>query len=594
MTDRAVVAMALAAAAGAWAAMPVPLVVPIFLAATAFGFHRPWLLGLAVVLAASGLGARAEAGLHPVPTGRFSGVVTLVADPSDGLGGGVTVVVRVGDRRVEAQARGRAGARLRPRLAGERVALSGEFRDLSRAARRYLHPRHVVGRLAVHEVGAWSPGNAPTRLANGVRRTMVAGVQSMAPDRRPLFSGFILGDDRGQRPEVVDDFRGSGLSHLLVVSGQNVAFMLALASPVLLRLGLGWRFVAALAVLGIFGVLTRWEPSVLRAEAMAALSLLATTIGRPASGLRVLALAVTGLLLVDPFLVRSLGFLLSVGASAGIALLSRPLAALVPGPRFLAEALGVTLAAQIGVAPILIPVFGGVPVACIPANLLAAPMAAPVMIWGVVAGIPAGLVGGTFAHIVHLPTSAMIAWTAGVARWGASIPMGELGPAHAVVLGVAVGVGRWSGRSRGGRLIARAAGALAAVAVAAPAVAALHPAPLDARTAAAGATVWRRGGATVLVVDASSASPDRLLAGLRALGVRSLDVVVVEPPGIKAAAAVEPTLRRMAVSLLLAPESSPLPDALHPRPGERIRAGPLEVKVTEVVPRLKVSVASFA
>jgi len=81
---------------------------------------------------------------------------------------------------------------------------------------------------------------------------------------------------------------------------------------------------------------------------------------------------------------------------------------------------------------------------------------------------------------------------------------------------------------------------------------------------------------------------NRLISGL------SLGVVVVEPPGIKAAAAVEPTLRRMAVSLLLAPESSPLPDALHPRPGERIRAGPLEVKVTEVVPRLKVSVAPFA
>ena len=92
----------------------------------------------------------------------------------------------------------------------------------------------------------------------------------MAPERRALYAGFVLGDDRGQPVEITDDFRASGLSHLLVVSGQNVAFVLALVSPLLRRLRLGWRLVAGLALLLLFGVLTRWEPSVLRAEAMAA------------------------------------------------------------------------------------------------------------------------------------------------------------------------------------------------------------------------------------------------------------------------------------------------------------------------------------
>ena len=133
----------------------------------------------------------------------------------------------------------------------------------------------------------------------------------------------------------------------------------------------------------------------LRAEAMAALALLSSTLGRPVSGLRILALAVTGLLLVDPLLVGSLGFLLSVGASAGILLLATPLAALLPGPRPLAEALGVTLAAQVGVAPVLVPVFDGLPVASLPANLLAVPVAGPLMMWGMAAGLPAGIVGGT-------------------------------------------------------------------------------------------------------------------------------------------------------------------------------------------------------
>ena len=72
-----------------------------------------------------------------------------------------------------------------------------------------------------------------------------------------------------------------------------------------------------LAVLGLFGAMTRWEPSVLRACAMAATAVLASHLGRPARGVRVLALAVTVLLLADPFLLRSVGFLLSCGASVG-------------------------------------------------------------------------------------------------------------------------------------------------------------------------------------------------------------------------------------------------------------------------------------
>ena len=77
--------------------------------------------------------------------------------------------------------------------------------------------------------------------------------------------GVVLGDGREQRPELADEFRASGLSHLLVVSGENVAFVLALAAPGLRRLGLRSRWLATLGLLGFFGLLTRWEPSVLRA-----------------------------------------------------------------------------------------------------------------------------------------------------------------------------------------------------------------------------------------------------------------------------------------------------------------------------------------
>src|SRR5205823_14924914 len=124
------------------------------------------------------------------------------------------------------------------------------------------------------------------------------------------------------------------------------------------------------------------------------------------------------------------------GASAGIAVLAPPLADLLPGPRVLAGPLAVTMAAQLGVAPVLVPVFGGVPVASLPANLLALPAAGPVMMWGLAAGLPAGLAGGAAARLVDVPTRLLIGWIAAVARWCAGAPLGQLRVAHVVALGI--------------------------------------------------------------------------------------------------------------------------------------------------------------
>ncbi len=588
MGDVAVVVMALAAAGGAWASVRLPLLPVVAVAVVGVATRRPVVVIVGVALAASALGARAEAGLRPPMVGQWRGTATLVGDPSDAFGG-VRVDVRIMGKRVEAQARGRSAARLRQRLAGEQVAMAGELRPVPDSARRYLDRRHVAARLVVAEVGRWEPGSGPSRVANGIRRTLLAGVTSLPADRRALYAGFVLGDDRGQPVEITDDFRAAGLTHLLVVSGQNVAFVLALLSPFLRRLRLSSRLVAGLVLLLLFGVLTRWEPSVLRAEAMAALALVSTTIGRPVSGVRILALAATALLLADPLLVGSLGFLLSVGASAGILLLAKPLAALLPGPRPLADALGVTLAAQVGVAPVLIPVFDGLPVASLPANMLAVPVAGPLMMWGIAAGLPAGILGGAFARLVHVPTEIMVAWVAAVARWGAGLPLGRVRLPHLVAL-AAVVAGAFVARRRGARRAVRGLAAAGVVVLLVPSVAARWPPGLDGRQLVAGAHLWRHGGTTVLVVDGSTTTAGRLLTALHNLDVRRLDVVVTARPGVAAARWIEPVLRRFPARLLVAPPGHRLAGAVVPGEGSRIVAGPLAIDVDAVSPRLAVRV----
>ncbi len=589
MGDRAVVALALAAGAGAWAARPLPLLPVVVLVAVALARRRPALLMVAVALAASALGARSWDGLHPPALGQWSGVATLVGDPAE-VAGALRADVRIGGKRVEAWARGTSARALRERLSGERVHLRGLLSPVPADARQRLARRHVAARMTVQGASLASAGDVPSRLANGLRRTLLRGAEVLAPGPRALYAGFVLGDDRDQRPEVTDDFRASGLSHLLVVSGSNVAFVLALLGPFLGRLRLGGRLAGGLAVLVLFGILTRWEPSVLRAVAMAALTLLAVALGRPASTLRVLSLAVTGLILVDPLLVHSLGFLLSVGACAGIALFSARLTARLPGPRPLANALAVTLAAQVGVTPILVPVFGGLPVASLPANLLGTPVAGPLMMWGMAAGLVAGWSGETMAQLIHLPTGLMIRWVAGVAHWGAAAPLGQLRVAHVAGLAVALGaVAVASRRRRRGTVVA--AWVAAAAVVLAPAVAVLRPAAIDGRSVVPGARLWRSAGASVLVVDDLRASPEALLSSLHQADVRALDVLVVTRPGPAAASDVRALLSRFPPRLVLAPAGHRLPgEVVVPPAGSAVTAGGLAVRVGRDGLRLAVTV----
>lgn len=442
LSDRGAVALAAATWAGAVAARPVAVVPALVLLGLACVTRRPVLFIVASGMVASGLAARAWAGLAPPRPQVVTTTVTLVGDPVR-RAWGTEAAVRWGRTRLLARAApGPAARALAERLAGERVRVEGVVVPFGARAVPHLAARHLAGRLEVVAVQGWSPGSRLAALTNRARRLLVSGAASLPPERRALFTGLVIGDDRAQSAASREAFRAAGLSHLLAVSGGNVAYVLALAGPLLRRLSLGGRLVGGLAVLGLFGVLTRWEPSVLRAEAMAAAAMVAAWRGRPQSGLRLLALAAWALVLVDPLLVRSVGFQLSVAASAGIAVLARPLAARIPGPRPLADVLAVTAAAQAGVAPVLVPVFGPVPLASLPTNVLAAPAAGLVMGWGLPAGLAAGLLAGLgdgrASWLLHRPTAVLVAWIDHVARAGAAPPLPSLGLPALGAIGVAV------------------------------------------------------------------------------------------------------------------------------------------------------------
>jgi competence protein ComEC len=429
-------ALAVAATAGALVGAAVALRGPVWVApctaVVALAARRPWLLVAAVALAACVGSARSWAAIGDVPPRQYIGPAEVVGDPVR-RGAVVNAVLRIDGQRFSVWAAGSPGRRLHARSGGDMVLVDGRIGPIGAGQRRRLAVRHVVGELDVANVIDWWPGTPLSRSTNRTRAVLDRGARVMDDVDRALFRGLVLGDDRDEPQVLVAHFRAAGLGHLTAVSGQNIAFVLAAAGPLLRRCRPFARWAVTLLFLTWFCALTRFEPSVLRAGVMAGLAATSFGLGRSASGLRLLSYAVTILVLVDPFLVWSVGFWLSVTATLGMVLFADRIAAALPGPRWLATPVAVSMAAQLGVAPALWIVFGGEPVAALPANVLAEPAAALTMTFGLPAGIVAGFVPRPLAAVLHGPTVMSVRWLRFVAAAAASVDEPGLRPYVAAV-----------------------------------------------------------------------------------------------------------------------------------------------------------------
>jgi competence protein ComEC len=565
-----------------WGAGLVTLMVALAACAVAAAASRPLLLCAAGLCLAAVVGARCWAGVEPPPrTAMWSGEAALVTDPISEAGAVRTQLRLAGGRHVDALGFGAAGGCLRPRLAGERVEVEGTLAPPAAVSRDRLAVRHVSARLTVATCRPAGAGPVWMRVANGLRRTLARGATTLPEERRGLWAGLVVGDDREQPADVEADFSAAGLTHLLAVSGQNVAFALAAAGPLLRRFGLRGRLVAAVVVLGLFGTAVRWEPSVLRATTMAALALLAGALGVEASPLRLVSLAAAGLVLVDPMLVHRLGFRLSVAAVVGLALWARPLAARLPGPALLRDTLAATLAAQAATAPVLL-TLGGLPPASVPANVLAVPAAGPIMVWGLTGGLAAGLAGGWMAAVLHLPSRLLLAWLVAVADGAAGLP---LAPVGAVTVAVTAGLVWLAVRSPAGRRRSFAVAAALVLVLPSAANAATGPRDLADDQPAFGLRLWRGEGTTVAAVDGGD--PARILTGLRSRGVGRIHLLVATRTGPRVLAPLAAVLDRHDVVTLVGPARL---DVAGLRPlvlDQPTRAGPFTV-VQDATGSLKV------
>jgi competence protein ComEC len=484
----------------------------------------------------------AEAVLLEPPDQRSWGTTVAVARlERDGPGAGERVLLR-------ATAHGGVRARWPRSPTGAVVRVRGRVRALG-PADDFERVRGAHAQIAVESVVPTGRRRGGVAGAlDGVRRRAEGALSRALPaNEAALARGMVLGQDDALSDEVRDEFRASGLSHLLAASGTNVALLAALVVAVATAVGLGLtgRMLLALAAIAAYVPLAGGGPSIQRAGVMGAAGLLAVLAGRPASRWYALLLAAAATLALNPRSVADVGWQLSFGAVVALLAIGPGLAAGLRRavPAVLAEALALTVAATIGTAPLLAVHFGSVSIVSLGANLLAAPVVAPIMWLGAVAAA----LGQVAPGLAAVPTAlagyplGYLEWLAGAAARlpaaQAAVGLSPLGAvvAYAAFAGIAItlraqgpALRRWVPRRRRGVLVAAVAAGLALSVGVARSRAPAPPAGLRVSFLDIGqgdATLIQHGEHALLVDTGPPGGP--VVRRLREAGVRRLDVLVM-------------------------------------------------------------------
>jgi competence protein ComEC len=261
--------------------------------------------------------------------------------------------------------------------------------------------------------------------------------------RRGIVLGVVLGEDEGLPADVQDDFRASGLYHLLAVSGQNVAFLAGgvYALGWLLRWPKTVRELSILGVIATYVLAVGWQPSVVRAGVAGALASLAWLVARPSDRWHFLAVAALVLMAWMPTAVLEPGFQLSFAAVAAIFVAVPRLRRRLEGypiPGAASDALAVALACSLVTSPIVLLHFGEAPVYTVLANVVAF-VAAPLALgFGLLAAVVDPVSPSAAAGLASLAGLAA-AWLEVCARVFAGLPSATIGTWPMLVAGVVLG-----------------------------------------------------------------------------------------------------------------------------------------------------------
>ncbi len=274
-------------------------------------------------------------------------------------------------------------------------------------------------------------GGFGDRLRERLAHDLVPGLTG---ERRGLVLGFVLGEDEGLSDGLRQSFRRSGLYHLLAVSGQNIAFLVAGVLGLAWLCGIPRRIaeVLALATIAAYVLVVGWQPSVIRAAVAGGLASLAWLAARPRDRWYFLLLGAFTLLVWNPRSVFDPGFQLSFAAVIAIFVMVKPLERLLertPLPATLRPLIAVSAGCTLMTTPVMIFQFGKVPVYGVLANVAVEPVVPLVLFLGMACVLVAPLAPPAAQALAFL-NGLLAAYIAFWARLVGALPGAQVGRAH--------------------------------------------------------------------------------------------------------------------------------------------------------------------
>lgn len=266
-------------------------------------------------------------------------------------------------------------------------------------------------------------------LISYLRERFLLSLNGVNPDSSGLVAGLTIGE-RSLLSEAVEvQMKTLSLTHLVAVSGANLAIIVGAIYFLCAGLSLprNIRYLTALIAMAGYVLLVGPESSVIRAATMALFVMVGLWLGRGSSALNSLSLAIIFLLAVDPGLATDIGFALSAFATAGLLVMAAPMFEWLRQymPDVVAMGIAASASAQLFTTPVLLILQPSIPLYSVLANLIVEPVVAPITILGIlsvlVSAVNIPLAGG-----VSYLASIMANWIVIVAQQLSSWPAARL------------------------------------------------------------------------------------------------------------------------------------------------------------------------
>jgi competence protein ComEC len=285
-------------------------------------------------------------------------------------------------------------------------------------------------------------GNPVRAMLLDFRDATHQAIVRLLPDpQASLLAGILLGIESGISPDVRAAFNAVGATHIIVISGSNLAILAGLIQNVARRfVREGWAAVITIVSVVTYTLFVGGDSAVVRAAIMTILGLIATRLGRQTYGLASLSFAALLMTAINPYTLWSVSFQLSFLATLGLILYVEPLQAMLAQglSKLLAaerarqivaatsDAFVVTVAAQIATTPIMAYYFGRFSFLSLPVNFLIIPAQTPVMVLGGL-GVLISLVMWPIGQALSWGSWLFLSYTWAIVENAARLPFASLG-----------------------------------------------------------------------------------------------------------------------------------------------------------------------